>query len=197
MSKIFLFIFVGLLVFSTQSCSDDSLSAIQPELSDTEYFQKNISLFDARVRSLDKTMYVREVYFLNLGSDLNRMPSEINFQEVVFFDDGKGNDLVKNDGIYTSFQSFNYDARISYDEKELLKSVLEKPIVSIDFTQSTELHEKVKSYSLRQGQLQSRILEVTCPVKFGTKGCRAERWGWCDSCCVTVDIDNCTVTVGF
>ncbi|MFN7118092.1 MAG: hypothetical protein ACK4TA_14925 [Saprospiraceae bacterium] len=153
-------------------------------------------MFDARIHSLNQEEYVRELVFVSFSDDA-QMPAIIAFDGVAFSDNGEQMDRVAGDGIYTSVEKFKHDARIPFLADQMLRSVMENPIVDPTFKHSKALADYSAAYTLRANEVQSRILEVTCPIKFGTNGCRAEQWGWCSNCCFSIDFDNCTVTVGF
>lgn len=186
---------IYLLAIVVISCSPDQAadtsSAIVPA---DDYFQENVSLFDARIRSTDPSQYVKELVFKNFSAN-PVMPKTVNLSDVVFLDDGSGFDVTARDGIYTSTQVFNHDANFNYDSRQPIRSVLEAPIISPGFQYMDKLTNENAKYSLSTGRAQ--LISVTCKVAFGTKGCLAQQWGWCDSCCVTVYTNECEVTIGW
>jgi len=86
------------------SCSNDEATQPVSEITEAEslaFFKENMSIFDARVRTLDETSFVKELYLANF-SDKSWDRNQIGFDNIVFQDNGEGNDLVANDGIFTS-----------------------------------------------------------------------------------------------
>lgn len=128
-------------------------------------------------------------------SDQNEMPNTVNLKETLFADDGSENDLVAGDGVYTSTIRFNHDSVVKFNSLTPIRSTLDAPIVSSKFRYIEQLRSEIAKYNVASGR--SKIIEVTCEIEFGTKGCNAQRWGWCDSCCVTIYTDTCSVTFGF
>ncbi len=193
------FLMITSLALLTVACNEsndqNNFSEIE-SLSEADLFKQNVSLFDARTRSVNTQEYTKELKFVDFSGQ-TPMPSTIAFQGMLFADTGEGLDLIAGDGVYTSVESFTHSSEVPYVEGQTIRSVLSNPLVDPAFRQSQQLSLLAADYELRSGEVQSRILEVTCPITFGTNGCRAERWGWCTNCCFSVDFDNCTVTVGF
>lgn len=199
MKKVIISALFFVLLFATiltiTSCKQDITDQVQ-ENSLEQFSQQNVAFYDARIRSLNETSYVRELYFANF-SDEKLSVQTTYFEGNVYFDNGLNNDLVANDGIFASNEVFKHDQRIPYDRINQVRSVLEKPVVHPDFKQNVKLAVLESSYELRKSQLQTRIFEVTCKVTFTGGGCRAcDWWGGrhCDWC---FSLSECTVTVGF
>lgn len=191
--QFFVAFFATLLV---TSCKQD-IAADQIQENTLENFsQQNVAFYDARIRSLDETSYVQELYFANFSDEKLRVKTTY-FVGKTYLDDGIGNDLAANDGIFTSNEVFNHDQRIPFNRFKALRSVLEKPVIHPDFKHRAKLASLESTYSARKDQLQTRTFEVTCRIKFGGGGCRAcNYWGgsWCDYC---FELSECSVTVGF
>lgn len=187
-------LFVGIIF---QSCNENEVSGFQETvlLKKEEFFKKNMAVFDARIRSIDDSKYVRELYLPNFSND-TWGEDEIGFDGEVFIDNGEINDQAPNDGIFTSVNTFNHDSRIPYFEDKKLRSVLSKVIVSPDFIQDEALNELELNYDLRKGQIQSRVLRVTCDIVF--RDCPNEYWYnttiFGEPC---VYLEECSVTFGF
>ncbi|HEY3401901.1 MAG TPA: hypothetical protein VGK59_00860 [Ohtaekwangia sp.] len=183
---------LSLVVFS---CSkEEQIASSAKRVEADKVFKENVSLLDARIRNLDGAQYVRELVFTDF-SDEGAMPISVIMDEIAFMDDGSGNDLVAHDGIYASVNAFAYSSTVKYNASEPIRSMLSAPIISSQFKHLESLREQNKKYNTESGRAQ--IIEITCEIEFGTTGCNAQVWGWCNSCCVTVYTDTCTVTVGW
>ena len=186
-------------MISLSSCNHDAvIETTESSIALEEFCQRNVSFFDARIRSIDEENYVRELYFANFSEEDLRV-NNTYFDGVQYSDLGTENDLIANDGIFTSIDKFQHDNRIQYDEHNLIKSVLEKPVVSPNFVQKAKLRELESTYAYRNlpGQVQLRFFEITCDITWTGGGCRAcDWWGGahCDWC---FSLDDCSVTIGF
>lgn len=191
-------------VFS--SCQKENKAKVEQEIAITQnqFIKENVSFVDARIRSIDVHQYVREIFLMN-HSDLKMMPSSLIFKDTYFVDDGSSNDLKSNDGIYTSINKFDYSETIKYDKYNSTVSIMREVIVDKNFKYKDQIKNlsafKIKS-NINKGKSTSgagneiSIIEVKCDIEFGTTGCRAARWGWCNSCCFY--IGNCSeITFGF
>lgn len=194
--KILLFV---LSVFLMDACTDNySNQDDNIELSSSDFFKQNISIFDARVRSVSNEQYVREMYLVNF-SERAWDKTSIGFEGYLFEDNGSGNDLLANDGIYTSVEIFKHDTKIPFIQDELLRSVLDAPIVSPEFRKQTELAEFAFSYELsRNGQANAKtngpVATLECDVEICSTGCIAD-WIWDGFGCVCVS--NCRAKIGW
>lgn len=159
-----------------------------------QFLKENIAVYDARVRSLSNTEFVREVYLKNF-SDKSWDKTSIGFTGYLFEDNGNGNDLVANDGIYTSIEVFTYNNIIKYDESMKIKSVMKNPIISPEFVQENALQDYSTEYKVRPQNLKAGgTATITCDVEFCSSGCIAD-WIWEGFGCICVS--NCSVTVGW
>jgi hypothetical protein len=198
-----LFILVALFLASCGSESDlvdfKDGDCSTPKNADA-LMKEHVAFFDARVRSISETAYVREIVLINFSSDLN-MPSSFIFCGTTFFDDGSYNDLAANDGIYASAAEFEHNAEIPYDARYEVRSVMQQMVVAPDFLHDEELDALASRYhvpSATGAEFSPAVFrfEVHCDIEFGTCGCRADRWGLCNCCCFT--ISNCReITVVF
>ena len=186
------------------SCSDNE--TIEPIIEMTQaessaFFKKNMSIFDARVRTLNETSFVKELYLANF-SDKSWDRNEIGFENIVFQDNGEGNDLVANDGIFTSIDEFNFNEKISYNKNIEILSVMNTSIVSPEFRYLDKLNDlklkyKIKKYwSVDDSFTTSKdpVGTITCDVEICSSGCIAD-WIWDGFGCICVS--NCSVTIGF
>lgn len=149
-------------------------NAQQTEI-DADFFKENIAITNAYVRSIDEKQYVKELQLQNFSEEKFSV-QKLSFQDIKFADDGKENDLIANDGIYTSIEIFNHNDVVKYTGKKQV-SVLSTPVI-----------DSVFKYGGPQAS-------VTCDIEFGVGGCRAESYGWCSKCCFS--LSNCSVTIGW
>ncbi|NOU19653.1 MAG: hypothetical protein HOO91_19015 [Bacteroidales bacterium] len=177
------------------SCKQDVVNQVKQN-SLEEFSKKNVAFYDARIRSINKTSYVRELYFKNFSDEPLRVQTTY-FNEDIFVDNGQGNDLVANDGVFTSTEVFSHDTRIPYDSFNSVRSVLKAPVVHPNFQQSIKLAAHESNYSIRKRPNNQKIMEVTCDITFGGGGCNACDWfggGWCNYC---FRLSDCSITIGF
>ncbi|MEO1263637.1 MAG: choice-of-anchor X domain-containing protein [Bacteroidota bacterium] len=163
-----------------------------------EFFKRNVSFTDARVRSLSSSQYVKEIVFTNFSEQKMEQTSVI-FQGTTFFDDGSHNDLKAGDGIYTSAAKFNHTANVPYNSEYQVRSVMEEVVVDKSFAHSGEIESRLSSYT-KPGSTAARASggptgSLDCAIEFGTCGCRADNWGWCDCCCFT--LSDCRISIGW
>lgn len=184
-------------VFLGSCVQDDALKPDESsQLSSADFFKQNISIFDARVRSISDSKYVRELFLANF-SDKSWDKSSVGFDGYLFEDNGVGNDLVAKDGIYTSVEGFNHDSKIPFITKGAVVSFLETPIVSPEFTQIQSLQEFSLNYEVKgraNGRVAGPVATITCDVEICSTGCIAD-WIWSGFGCVCVS--NCSATVGW
>ena len=196
MNRLFLFkILFSLLLFS---CTNEELEVGNKFVNDRNYFKENIAFLDARIRGISQEEFVKEIVLKDFSS-LSKLPPSIGFEEGIFSDDGLINDLIAGDGIYTSKDSYSYTKSLASLTKGEIKSVLDEVVIDKSFKHRDQLNStlKVKDQDADNQVLESRgpVATIECDVEFGTKGCYAQKWGWCDSCCVTVS--NCRVKIGW
>lgn len=197
-----------LLAFASTSCQKDEKpkEEFKAPLSQNQFIKENVSFVDARIRSINLDKYVREIV-LNNHSTLKLMPSSLIFEDTYFVDNGTFNDLKANDGVYSSTDYFDYNANIKYDQNNLTVSAMSEIIVDKSFKYRDQL-KNLYAIKLNPSERKNigvngngavnkiSIIQVECDIEFGTYGCRAQRWGWCDSCCFT--ISNCSkITFGW
>ena len=171
-----------------------------PQLSEVEsndFFKQNISIFDARVRSLDENKYVKELYLANF-SDKVWDKTEVGFDGMLFKDNGKGNDLVANDQIFTSVLKFDFNSVVSYNKNTPVKSVMKNSIISPDFKHIKDIKSLSAKYTSNNkvantfAKSRDVGISVTCDVEICSSGCIAD-WIWEGFGCICVS--NCKVTL--
>jgi hypothetical protein len=202
MKKVFFYFATSLLAVSAFmfSCQKESSTDITAK-TEQSLLKENLAILDLRVRTLDKDMYVKEVVLQNFSSE----PFKKDFLTIKgknYSDDGTSNDLIAGDGIFTSSEQYSFDNIVKFDKNQTIRSLSGRPIVDPEFKNIPELRKIIESYSYydQTNNVNGRkpaLLEVTCPITFGTSGCPAERAGWCKSCCFFIDFSKCSVTFGF
>jgi hypothetical protein len=186
------------------SCSDNEALEPVSEMTETEslaFFKENMSIFDARVRTLNETSFVKELYLANF-SDKSWDRNQIGFDNVVFQDNGEGNDLVANDGIFTSIKKFNFNEKVIYRKGIKTLSVMDVIVTSPEFKYSKKLNDLKSKYEIQTvSSLENNFAskagpkaELTCDVEICSSGCIAD-WIWDGFGCICVS--DCSVTIGW
>ena len=158
---------------------------------------KSVTIFDARTRALSSTEYAVEIVLINFANN-GELPGSIYFRDIEMKDDGSGLDQVAGDGVYTLPGSYAFSSDVPYDPNKQIQSRLSAPVVHSEFIYTNELTTFAGNYSPRpsNGSGGQGLVEVTCDVYWGGSKCRFARWGLCKRCCVRVDLDSCSVTLG-
>lgn len=184
------------------SCQNDMNEGISDaeitELESATFFKENISIFDARVRSLNSTSYVKELYLANF-SDEDWDKTSVGFEGELFEDNGLGNDLIANDEIYTSVLNFAHNSSIKFEGSFSAVSVLETPIISPYFTKLNELQSYSYEYTLNRpngsaNRISGPVATLECDVEICSTGCIAD-WIWDGFGCICVS--NCSAKIGW
>jgi len=196
MNKLFLFLmFFSLIIVS---CTNEDKIVDVNQFDKNTYFKENVAFVDARMRSLGEEGFVKEVVLKDF-SLMSKLPSSIGFQDGSFVDNGLLNDVKAGDGIYTSIEVYSFTSSTPNFKKDELKSVLEEVIIDKSFKFREQLNSSLKQIAqdVNNPNLEERgpVATIECDLEFGTKGCLAQKWGWCDSCCVTVS--NCRGKIGW
>ncbi|QCE43054.1 hypothetical protein [Psychroserpens sp. NJDZ02] len=186
------------------SCSEDETVEQEPQMTEVEslaFFKENISIFDARVRTLNETSFVKELYLANF-SDKSWDRNQIGFDNIVFQDNGEGNDLVANDGIFTSVKKFNFNEKVTYRKDVKTLSVMDVIVTAPEFKYSNKLIDLKSKYEMQSisdldnnsGEKAGPKAEITCDVEICSSGCIAD-WIWDGFGCICVS--DCSVTIGW
>lgn len=187
-----------LSIFSLATSSLNAKTISHSENFDDTFIAENISIFDARVRSLDKSTYVKELYIINF-SETSWGISDVGFKGELFKDDGKGNDLKANDNIYTSVEKFNFNDKVVYDSKFQVKSVMADYIISPEFKHLEKLTDFVKNYSnsstIGNASAKTKVGgSIKCKIKAVSSGCIAD-WVWSGFGCL--ELSGCTIEINW
>lgn len=184
------------------SCSDDETIEPVTEMTEAEslaFFKENMSIFDARVRTLNETSFVKELYLANF-SDKSWDRDQIGFDNIAFQDNGEGNDLVANDGIFTSIKKFNFNDKITYRKDVKTLSVMDVIVISPEFKYSRKLKDLKNNYEIQSiSRLDNNFAaksgpkaSIKCDVDLCNSGCLADAiWDGFGCICVS----NCSVSV--
>lgn len=106
----------------------------------TSYFKQNVAIVDARVRSVDREFYIKELLLLDFKKTA-ALIENFEFSGIVFTDNGQGYDKIAGDGIYTSAGKYPHSAKVPYRDDPATRSVLENPLVDADFVYEEELND--------------------------------------------------------
>ncbi len=154
------------------------------------FFKENIAFSDARIRTINTKKYVREIQIINF-SENDWSVKEFGFDGTLFEDNGLGNDLIANDGIYTSKETFYFNNKIQYNSSEPIRSIMGYVITDPLFKFDKDLQKIINENSRNNGKFKA---EITCDVEICSTGCIADAiWDGFGCICFS----NCSVTVGF
>ena len=191
MKKIFFITCLSIFSFITSTLNAKTMS-ISNNI-DEKFIAENISIFDARIRSLDTKTYVKELLLVNF-SETSWNTVGIGFSGVLFKDDGKDNDLKANDGIFTSVLNFRYNNEIMYDSRYPIKYVMDQIIISSQFKHLDKLDKYTENYNYStygKGKIKPGGY-VKCDFKVVSSGCLADDL-WCGFGCV--ELSNCSFKI--
>lgn len=173
------FIFLTLIGITIISCEKSENLEVAQENSQSEFMKKNVAVTDAGYRSISQDFFVKEIILTNY-SKKNELSETIIFNGTSYFDDGSYNDLKANDGVFTSAAKFNHNKDFPFVESNTFQSIMtESYIVDNSFEHSNKLNN-------------TKSIGIECDIEFGTCGCRADNWGWCNCCCFS--LSNCTAS---
>jgi hypothetical protein len=195
-------IVTSITLYSCKETEDIEPAKNMTEAESLMFFKENMSIFDARVRTLDERTFVKELYLANFSQkSWNR--NQIGFENMIFQDNGEGNDLVANDGIFTSARKFNFSNKVKYQKGVETFSVMDVIVISPQFKHTKKLDELKSNYnvlSVNNTSIVTQSLkpgpkaELTCDVEICSSGCIAD-WVWDGFGCICVS--NCKVTIGW
>ena len=172
-----------------------------PEEESLKFFRKHMAVVDARVRSLSSEKFVREIYLANFSEE-SWSKNKIGLGGYPFSDDGEGNDLIANDGIYTSLEEYAYkeEDNVEYDDEHPIVSYLDYVFKSQEFQHNEELidlyYEYVSDLHAESGskpkkpevELKAHVSGHCESVYFCSEGCIAD-WIWDELGCIC--FENC------
>ena len=178
------------LTMAFNSLMAQQQSETEVNIAETAFITRNIAFFDARVRSLNSSTYVKEIYLVNFSSE-RWDKTELVYDGKKYMDNGAGTDLTSGDGIFTSIDEFQHGAAVPYDSKALTRSVLEQPIVDHDF----QYKEPLKT--MRANYLKTMPSTTVSNGGTATLDCDIEWICGCWGSCCWFKITNCHFTVGW
>ena len=180
-----------------------TFESIAQKLDNEAYVKQNLALVDARVRSIDKEFFVKELLWVDFGKS-GEVADSVDFQDEEFADDGIGNDLVKGDGIYTSLKQYEHNANISYNEELTPISVMKEVITDNEFLYENSLQDYMANYSKPGTFSQAKFYAVVvCDVSvcicklqcLSCNNCFSGVPGYTSAICLK--LKNCKVEVGW
>jgi len=110
----------------------------------TMYFKENVAIVDARVRSVDKEHYVRELIMIDFKKAI-ALPEAFEFFDSPFIDNGKGFDKIAGDGVYTSSNNYLHNEKVPYLNSATERSVTGQALADIAFSHKNELQNYLSS----------------------------------------------------
>lgn len=173
-------VFVSLII-----CSIGSAQRKTVEWSET-YLRENIALTNITGRSISAVDFVYEITVKDFKKTIP-LPEGFGLNGKVFSDNGQGFDLVKNDGIYTSHESYKMDASNA--------KVRQQPQTVFDesFRYGASLKQAGAAGTDVSGPgISCKIRKCGCPCSNGGTCPACEWWGW--QC---LQLYDCVVTIGF
>lgn len=187
---------------ATDSKSETTTSPVMNTYApaDEAYFNEHVAFVEFGRRSVSLTKFVKTIE-LKAFYQPERLPQSFNLDGVTYMDNGQVNDLVSGDGIYTTGATYEK----SVENALLGGKVYERSnlaVVDPQFQHRSELALYLNGTG-DEGPVGDPTglskdgptvkASIDCDVKFGTCGCYADEWGWCDCCCVT--FYNCKVHI--
>lgn len=185
------------VIIGIMACNEtDLVNSEIKKIDQREFLKQNVSFTDARIRSVSGSEFVKELVFTNFSSE-NHLPNSLIFDGTTFFDDGSYNDLEAGDGIYASAAKFIHTEYLPFYREAQVRSVMEVIVVDKKFLHKNRINEIEYSKPKIPGttELRGLVVAIECDIEFGTCGCNADLWGWCDCCCVT--LKNCKAKISW
>lgn len=177
---------------STQPSPEDIRTGLQ-------FFKENVAILDVANRSINNKEFVKEMTFRNYAN--NEMPATIFWNDHELSDDGSAYDLKANDGIYTTTRAYAHSRNIPFEGTLRAISAIPSPMVFKDFKHKRTVESLGRGLIIEgvpepnDDGSAGRTIWLECDLKFAVKGCYAQEWGWCDSCCIGVS--NCKGGIEF
>ena len=134
--KKFVFSVLATLTFISFGKQVVAQSEIKDDIS--MYFKENVAIVDARVRSVDKEYYVRELILKDFKRTI-ALPEAFEFFDSPFIDNGKGFDKIAGDGVYTSSSIYLHNEKVPFLNSATERSVAEQALADNAFSHKNEL----------------------------------------------------------
>ena len=134
--KKFVFSVLATLTFISFGKQVVAQSEIKDDIS--MYFKENVAIVDARVRSVDKEYYVRELILKDFKKTI-ALPEAFEFFDSPFIDNGKGFDKIAGDGVYTSSSIYLHNEKVPFLNSATERSVAEQALADNAFSHKNEL----------------------------------------------------------
>lgn len=179
------------LIFLLFSCEKNETELESLENKD---FLTSVAIFDIGESISSKTSEDKLSYTLELKSFDNkyRLKEAYKINDIEYSDNGKFNDLIAGDGVYTSVNVFDSP---------------KKSDLKISYSKSFKYRDKISSYSKKVlatsnksnnvGENATFGITITCDIV--TRTCPQTRWYntcWFSDSCTCVYLENCQISVG-
>lgn len=148
-----------------------------------EYLENNIAITNTKARPISKTEYVVEITLKDFSGN-SALPVGFGSEDKVYADDGRGYDLKRADGIFTTKDKYVFktgdrsnleSSRVFYDPNFQHK---------IEVDNDPNLQAKIK--------FTCKFVKVGCPPPNGGNCPACRYWGW--SCW---ELQSCDIGVEF
>jgi hypothetical protein len=154
---------------------------------DFDLIRQHVAFSGSFTRNLNEKVYVKELILVNY-SKMKILPEGFGLKEVTYADNGKGYDLVKGDGIYTSVDRFEITPKQAGNTIGVSVPVSDQIVVDHSFKHHEDLNNGLNRLKIK---VTCDFYKCGCPCKTFT--CNAcIWWGW--SCWA---MGNCSVTVEY
>lgn len=162
---------------------DIEITSVTPCPSDViaeTYLRDNFALLNVKAVKVADTLYVVQVTAQDFNTNDNSQINMFSLENDIFMDNGQGNDITANDGIYTSYDK--YPTNVNSADTVIMQ---DKYLVDPSFKHMSSIQSKFGlGYSCD-------IHRCTCHECH----CRACAYTWAPPWCFA--IDNCSWTIGF
>lgn len=168
-------------------------------------FARDVAILDLRERTTSTKSFVLELVLRNYNPKA-KLSTIYVVDGLNFYDNGKGDDKISGDGIYTSDKRGQYVKSVRQESIGDLRSRTKAAIFNPSFDHETSLRRDVKAYPLHnsegvegdtnddgsQGMKIKLGFGIECDLTIGGNDCwLADQTDCCD-CCPT--LSNCTVS---
>lgn len=147
-------------IFSCTSSVENNQAVLE-----TEDFASSVAFLEVNAKPLSSDEYIVELVVKSFAKN-TEMPEVIGYGEHLFSDDGLGNDLKANDGIYTTIETLTPSK--SFEDPTQAISLMAYPRITDAFEYQDEFNDFVEAnYSLesaRSAVPDCRIILCGCDI---------------------------------
>lgn len=164
---------------------------------ENQNFLSSVAIIDKTDLNSSKTEEALTAYTLELKNfnEKYQLNDTYKIDDIEYTDNGQNNDLIANDGIYTSVELFEITSKSS-------KNISVKIAYSEDFKYKDQIRNYTKEFLASNKELQENAgigigVSITCDIV--TRPCPQTTWYnscWFTDECTCIYLENCSVTVG-